>query len=554
MFIAVRQDAWSKSRCILYPVSSAVVQAVTSKDSVPYMREDDAQELLISAIASVLAAVTHNGVSFITLVLTEVHNSMVLLCGSNLSESCGTLYPWPPLVVAQSGTHAVIDLNCRNSSNMADMFQRAVWFCFQATEMMPVTCYAAYCSDPFTAAVCMDMPPLHPPGVVIQTVGNVDVCVRSATAVPHVVPVLDSSGAVLYGRRANLSALFSHLYLRVLPTVTMAEVDNVLRMFGTVGVPHSLAPTLTNKPMRTQLVGAETVMSCFSPPTVFFELVDALRAFTGPSSISEVLTQYTRPTTQLPLSVKGVMLAKARALVHLRYQEQEDAKAVIREALESPLTVLPVCDGIVFDLLLHNLSMDGVPTYFHPLHFLNDAEGVGFFTMLYLLQWRNTLTCLVQVAHTRLDELGRGVVETLRTLQTFRTGLLVQPPVETMVRSVHRMVDDTHGFFINLGNREMFELGSRNCLQQQRAEDRNVVVAYFFGEALKLLSPLLQPEDSAHVAAVLTEGYMASLKPKCATNLTKVYERTQFMVRRIRQEVTSVRQAEGGGERHKRRA
>lgn len=554
MFIVVRQDAWSKTRCILYPVSSAVLQAMPTKDVVPYVSQEDAEDCLIRAIASVLPAVARNGVCYVTLVLTEVHNSMVLLCGSNLDSVTGALCPPPSLAVAHFGTHAVLDLNFRNTRSIAETFQRAVWFVLQASEGVPVTCYAAYCTDAFTAAVCMDMPALHPPGVVVQTVGDIDVCVRAPTAVPHVVPVLDSTGVVLYGRRAHLSPLFSHLYLRILPTVTVGEVDSVLRMFGTIGAPTSVsvpAPRLTD----VQLVGDEKVVDCFTAPTVFFELVDALRALSGPYSISEVLSLYIRPTTVVPLSVKGVIMAKARALVHLRSQEQEDAKAAIRDALQSPLTVLPFSDGIVFDLLLNNVSMEAVPSYFHPLHLLSDAEGVGFFTMLYLLQWRNTLTRLVEVAHTRVAELGgQRVTAALASLKTFRTGLLVQSPEHAMVRSIHRVVDGSHCFFINLGNRDMFELGSRNCLQQQRAEDRNVVVAYFFGEALKLLPPLLQPDHCAHAAAVLTEGYMASLKPKCETNLTKVYERTQFMVRRIRQEVTGVKQAEGGGERSKRRA
>jgi hypothetical protein len=284
---------------------------------------------------------------------------------------------------------------------------------------------------------------------------------------------------------------------------------------------------------------------------VFLDLVQCLRNFSaGLEEVSDVLTQYPRPSTLLPLTVKAVMMAKARTLVHLRPHEQDELKATLRDALETPLKVLTVSDGIVFDLLLNNMSLHELPSYFHPLHLLDDAEGVGFYTMLYLLQWRNTLTRLIEVVGERSREFGEGAAA---SLATFRTGLLVQPGEGVVVKSVHRIVDSTHCFFINLGNRDMFELGGRNCLQQQRAEDRNVVVAYFFGEALKLLTPLIQSDNCAHVAAVLTEGYMASLKPKCMTNLGKVYERTQHLVRRIRQEVICVKQAEGGVERVRRK-
>ena len=558
MYIDLRQDAWCKTRFILYPVSHTVLRTVAPLPYVPYITNEEAQDVLIEAVAAVMHAACMNHAEYVTLVLTAVHDTTVLLCGSNLPPGIGTLTPPPGGLVegSASGTHAIVNLNFRPSCNhLASLFHAAVSFVLATCESRAVqlmNCYATYCTDLFHASVCIALPSPMQPGVLLTVIDNVQVCVRSGHVLPDVVPVLSLAGTVLTFRRRKLSPLFAHVYLRVEMDVSVATMDRVLnQVTGTLSLaaPHApLAPAPASLP--DALPGSEKVVSCFAESSLFASLVYCLRNFcAGVDTVSDVLTHYPRPSVDLPIAVKAVMMAKARSLVHLHTHEQDSVKSDLRAALETPLDTLRVCDGIVFDVLLHNTSLENIPSYFHPTALVDDAEGVGLYTVLYLLQWRFTLTRLVEVIGERSHELRCDAASFAR----FRTGLLVQSPGCVLVKSAHRVVDGTHCFCINLGNRDMFQLGGKNCLQQQRAEDRNVVVAYLFGEALKLLAPLVQGDAQVNVAAVLTEGYMAALKPKCFTNLAKVYERTQHLVRRIRQEVTLVRQAESGIDRARRK-
>jgi hypothetical protein len=473
------------------------------------------------------------------------------------------------------GTHVVYETGLLPSYELASVFSKVCQFVLHAAEVATQHVFAGMCMDVFAGVACPPPPQPAGSGTLVHQKSVISVRVRAFTpTLEGYLAVLDGTGRVVLCVRAALSPLFHHVYLAVsaagvhaftrqLVPAALDEVAHAVRALehmSTAGF-HGLA--LPPLPQLSEGALYPTLFySCLDTPSLFAAGASVLRACVASPTVGEWVASMESAASQavLPLSPVciGYWLAKCRHLtlglpsaesVTLVEQWRQAAHAAAPNALVGEM------EGLVFDLVLEDTTLDQVPPYLHPTTFCDDVQGAGYLTVLYLLQWRQTLRRLVEVAQERaaeLDLLDPALLTRLCT--TMRVGILSQGERCKVVKSMHRdLGGGQHTFLINLDHHVLFQLTCKSTLQQQRAEDRNVVVAYFIGEALKLLGPLLCPRESTHAVATLSQGYFGALKPKALTNLAKVYERMQGVVRKFRQEVSSLKQLQQGRAKGKRK-
>lgn len=540
-YLSCKPDPWRSSGCILTPHAEVLVDAAPlfAPASV-----HDPQVVLVETVTNVFQAVAASGAKVVMLILTVVHNRLVVVSGTDLVLGTGELHETGLLLYSDCGNH----------------FQRAYQLLVSGSECSSLQVFAAYCPDVSVGSA--SYPVVFPagPGLTIHHRTHVSVRVRNwVSPLPGFVPIVDMNGWILKCVPASLSPLFHHVYIAIATASGTLTTDMENELLEVVQSLESMsrAGFSTARPVvfTTDALALESshFLSCADPPSLLSESTGVLRSLCHAPSLAEWVAQTEAQVAQgahVSLVCAGYWLAKVRHLT-LGVRCQAEAGEVVqryRAALPHMTHLVSEMEGLVFDVLLQGVTLDAVPCYFHPSTFCDDVQGAGYLTMLYLLQWRQTLQRFIEVAQERSLELTELCPDLLPSLAHFRAGVIVQGAHCTPIKSVHRFLPAAagtraqHSFLINLSGHDVLNMHSKSTLQQQRAEDRNVVVAFFIGQALQLLAPLLCPSNCSHASSVLTEGYFAALKPKSLTNLAKMYERMQSVARKFRQEVCALKQ------------
>lgn len=547
--VTCKPDPWRATGCILTPCVDAIMSRVPPSPPFPMCSPLNMQHYMLEVLTPAWHSGVVSGATTLTLVLTAVHNRLIILVGTN-SYQADWIVETSVLVYAQANVD----------------FHAAYRYLAAAPECCTTQVFAACCLDVSVGSA--SYPSVQPAGVgaTVHAKVYIQVRVRAWTpAVTGLVPVVSARGAVVKCLPAYLSPLFQHVYLLVsadgvdvwdnLKADVAAECGSVVHALE--GMSASGFAGLTPPPMTLHVPAdvPSIVLSLYDSPSLFESGVAVLQSLVSSATLSDwFMRMETQPTCRTSVVCVGYWMAKSRHLTlgvnHAAASAQQ--VAVWRDMLMHRHLLMAEMEGLVFDLCMQGHTLDSLPPYFHPATFCDDPQGAGYLTMLYLLQWRQTLKRFLEVAHERVHELP-GASQMLPLLAHFRVGILVQAPGVTPCKSTHRMCANEHSFFINLSGHDVLNMHSKSTLQQQRAEDRNVVVAYFMGQALNLLGDVLCPGDAKRAVAVLTEGYFAALKPKSMLNLAKLYERMQGMARKFRQEVCSLKQAQQGRSKGKRK-
>lgn len=552
-YLSCKPDPWRSTGCILTPHPDALNTDVPLLGTQAWSGEDP-QVVLVNTLTTVFQHHAHK-VKVMLLVLTVVHHRLVIVTGTDLrAEEAGV---------------EMFETGLTQYAECAHHFQRAYQLLVSGSESTSVQVFAAFCPDVSVGSA--SFPVVYPagPGLTIHHRSHVSVRVRNwVTPLPGFIPIVDLNGCILKCVAASLSPLFHHVYLSVATTgATLAgdvehEISAVVRSLESMsqaGFAH-VPPTPLLLPGSDSTAESSHFFSCVDPPSLLGDASGLLRALVSAPSLAEWVAQVEMDAAQgahMSLVSAGYWVAKVRHLtLGVRcHTEAFDLVQRYRGALNHTSHVVTELEGLVFDLMCQGLTLDAVPPYFHPSTFCDDVHGAGYLTMLYLLQWRQTLQRFIEVAQERSLEFTEMSPGLLSSLTHFRVGVIVQGPHCTPVKSMHRVLPgEQHSFLINLSGHDVLNMHSKSTLQQQRAEDRNVVVAFFIGQALQLLGPLLCPSNSAHGSAILTEGYFAALKPKSLSNLAKMYERMQGMARKFRQEVCALKQLQQGRAHRKRKS
>lgn len=560
-YVCAKVDPW-RPQCgyILVPVSDSVLR-VASAPAVQ-LNETDVNEQMLNLVSSILASVHHSGASLCMLVLTVVNHHLVVLLGTNLPRGHGSLSTMHPSPVRDSvqGTHAIFHLSTLFHAGVEDCFLQAVQHTVMMAEALKPVVVCAFCPDVYSSSTALQ--PVFPigPGIMIDAGLFDNLCGRHVQVSPlftEYMPVVAANGPVLKFQNVSLSPLFAHVYIQVVGHLyssfeaEMSVTSRLCKLQSIVAASRRVEqPETRARPVPTPTLpfddGSTMFYSCFDSPSLYPALHALLQSFVQCGSGQEWLAS--SRNRGAPLTC-GFVMSKARCIQFSTSTEVATFFADMQASLATPMSALSEMEGVVFDLLLQHCTLATMPPYFHPTSFCEESHGNGFLTILYLTQWRQTLKRLIEVAHEQRHVM-KGCDAVLDELQQFRVGILVQGAGCPVIKSLHRALPQVSGathhvFFINLQEHDVFHQSARSSLQQQRAEDRNAVVASFFGEALRLLGGVLGHD---HVAT-LSEGYFGALKPKSLNNLAKVYERVQSYTRRIRQEVSQLRQREGRGRR-----
>jgi hypothetical protein len=564
-YLHVKQDSWLANSCIVFPVQEMLEPAVAElalQPALPLWGDAYSDQLLHHVCAAIRALGGHNATDAFV-VMTQVFDRLVLVLHGGGSE-----------------VDRVVDTQLSACTDTHLFFSHAIDAAVRHAEYFPVNfrLFACYCQHVCDGTVTLPVGMPAGAGFPAFHRSSLTLVTRPAGPAPSVtgfVAVIDARGCVFALHRCSLSPLVAPLYIKLyehahdllvpdqLTTAAAGELAQVLHSLTRMTDPLYNGDTamasaaLPGLPVPPSDVSAATFLSGMDLSPLWPAVHQALSTLAMCTSLQQWLehqqqqqhdaTGQTAAPFRLQDASQAVRAARTRVLIQAMVELKDEVwredggweanRASLALQLSSPVCAMAECHSLVFDLLLLGADVSDVPPTCHPAHLLTDAyHSDCFLTVHLLMHWRQTLQRFVEVAaRSHLDSMRAVAAQ----CAVFRVGLLVQPRgAVPVVKCAHRVVDRHHCFFVNVSDEAM---QCKPTLQQQRAEERNFVVAYFIRQALFLLAPLLNPGNGMEACCALIGSYMGALKPNSLFNLSKAYDKVQGDARTLRQKAAASR-------------
>lgn len=569
-FLHVKQDTWLANSCIVFPVQEALEPAVAELACQPtlVLSGDAYSDHLLSHVCAAVRALVLHQATHAFVVLTQVFDRLVLVVHGGGAE-----------------VDRVMDTQLSACAETHLFFSHAIDAAVRHAEYFPVNWHlnACYCSHVCDGTVTQPTATPSGSGVGVLHGTAFTVFTRPAGPAPSVtgfVAVLDATGCVFALQRCSVSPLVAPFYIKLsvhahdilmpdqLTDAAAIELEHTLHTFKrmtdtfymSAPAPFALTADLAPPaPAATLSVGAvdlasATFLSGMDLSPLWPAAHQALSTLAMCNNLQQWLDHQQHDSAaqagapfRLQDATHAARAARTKVLIQALVELKADVwreeggweanRALLQMHLSgSAVSAMAECHSLIFDLLLLGVDVSDVPPTCHPAHVLTDAHSDCFLTVHLLMHWRQTLQRFVEVAaSSHLDSMRAMAAQ----CAAFRVGLLVQSKhAVPAVKCAHKVVDGHHCFFVNVSEEAM---QCKPTLQQQRAEERNFVVAYFIRQALFLLAPLLNPSNGMEACCALIGSYMGALKPNSLFNLSKAYDKVQGDARTLRQKAAASR-------------
>jgi hypothetical protein len=357
---------------------------------------------------------------------------------------------------------------------------------------------------------------------------------------PNMIAVVEAGGMVL--RFVHVHAVYRGSYLRLTSErADTSAFEAMLLQPPPLRPGFSLAPAAACFPSSPcaatapPLATSELILSSLAPPSLYEECRAALVEL---ATAVDVFALIDHPPERMHALAVVVFKRRGRDIQQRLLPQHELAARVATDA-----GTLQELSGLVFDVVLQQCSLAEVPPEWNPNLFFT-LPDIGFLTVLYMLQWRNSVERFIEMAKLAAMD---NTAPLIAQLDTFRVGILWQGRHAPLTQSLHRQLQcGTHLFAFNAG-RDAFSVkpGSTHnmadflvvgALQTQSAKQRDTVTSFFLSQALHLVSGVLaggmNTERHAHVMSLLLGIYMSNLH---AYDLRHDYRNNQATARDLRQ-------------------